>query len=209
MRVGPLLSDLDGTIADTAPAIFESLRITCAALGIELDRERELSFSLGPPLHWCLERLGVDEQRMPEAIAIFERAHVERIDLVRPMPNADVVIPELVRAGVRIGVATIKPQALAELVLETVGLREHVAVLHGRTDDLDPRTKTDLLREVIAELPGPNPIYVGDHDNDRKAAEALGIPFVSYPENSWDDIRAAVLDDAVTAAGRRRPPSGR
>lgn len=50
MRVGPLLSDLDGTIADTAPAIFESLRITCAALGIELDRERELSFSLGPPL---------------------------------------------------------------------------------------------------------------------------------------------------------------
>jgi phosphoglycolate phosphatase len=189
---GPLLSDLDGTIADTAPAIFHSLRVTCAAIGIELTPEAELSWSLGPPLHWCLERLGVPAEQMTEAIATFEDAHTRALDLVTPMPGADVVIPELAGAGVRIGVATIKPQGIAELVLSTIGLREHVDIVCGRADDLDPRTKTDLLREVYAKLAGPNPVYVGDHDNDRAAAEALGIPFFPYPDHSWDEIRAAL-----------------
>jgi phosphoglycolate phosphatase-like HAD superfamily hydrolase len=94
---------------------------------------------------------------------------------------------------VRVGVATIKPQALAELVLETIGLREHVDVVHGRTDDMDPRTKTDLLRSAFDDLPGPAPLFVGDHDNDEEAAAALGMPFLRFPQASWDDVRRAVL----------------
>ena len=191
---GPLLSDLDGTIADTAPAIFESLRVTCAALDIDLTPERELSWSLGPPLHWCLAQLGVTEAQMEEAVAIFERAHTDRMDLVTAMPGADVVIPELAAAGVRIGVATIKPQYAAELVLEKIGLSDHIDVVHGRADDMDPRTKTDLLRLAAEELRGPSPIYVGDHGNDELAAKELGIPFMWYPQNSWDEIRDAVLN---------------
>ena len=190
---GPLLSDLDGTIADTAPAIFESLRVTCAALDIELTPERELSWSLGPPLHWCLSELGVTDEQMAEAVAIFERAHTELMHLVTAMPGADVVIPELARAGVRVGVATIKPQNAAELVLEQLGLREYIDVVHGRSDDMDPSTKTDLLRSAAEELTGPSPIYVGDHGNDELAAKELGIPFLWYPQNSWDAIRDAVL----------------
>jgi phosphoglycolate phosphatase len=198
---GPLLSDLDGTIADTAPAIFHSLRVTCAALGLSLPGEDELSWALGPPLHWCLQHLGVDAPQMDEAIAIFERAHTERMDLVRPMPGAEIVLPELAAAGIGIGVATIKPQAIAETVLEAIGLRGCVDVIHGRSDDLDARTKTDLLREVAAELVGPSPIYVGDHDNDELAAADLGITFFRYPDHDWSVIRAAILDGAPTAAG--------
>lgn len=196
---GPLLSDLDGTIADTAPAIFASLHVTCDAFGISLEADRDLSFALGPPLHRCLERLGVTAERMHEAIALFERAHTERIGLVRPMPGADAVIGELAAAGVAIGVATIKPQVLAEEVLRVVGLQDCVSVVCGRTDDLDPRTKTDLLR-AAAVLPGPAPLYVGDHSNDAEAAAALGIPFLRFPEASWSDVRATVLG-LPTAAG--------
>jgi phosphoglycolate phosphatase len=193
---GPLLSDLDGTIADTAPVIFESLHLTCAAMGIELSRDADLSWCLGPPLHWCLERLGVTPERMVDAIAVFETAHTERIDLVVSMPGAEVVIRELAASGVRVGVATIKPQPIAELVLDAIGLSDHIAVVHGRSDDLDPRTKTDLVRTAMEELPGPAPLYVGDHDNDEQAARALGIPFLRYPEHSWTAIRNAVRGGA-------------
>lgn len=199
MIPGPLLCDLDGTIADTAPAIFESLHVTCAAMDIDLDRDADLSWCLGPPLHWCLEQLGVGDERLGDAIGVFETAHTERMDLVVPMPGADAVIRELHGRGVRVGVATIKPQAIAELVLSTVGLREHVDVVHGRSDDLDPRTKTDLLRLAAGELDGSHPLYVGDHVNDEVAAAALGIPFLRYPESSWSDIRAAVLAPRVSA----------
>jgi phosphoglycolate phosphatase len=191
-----LLSDLDGTIADTAPAIFESLRVTCAAIGLELTTEREMSWALGPPLHWCLTELGVTENRMREAITVFERTHLERIDLVAPMPGADVVLRELAEQGIPIGVATIKPQAMADLVLEKIGLRDCVVTVHGRTDDLDPRTKTDLLRELRGELAMAEALYVGDHDNDELAAAELSIPFLRYPDNSWNVIRDAVLSTA-------------
>lgn len=193
---GPLLSDLDGTIADTAPAIFESLHVTCKAFEIDLARDADLSWALGPPLHRVLERLGFDDERMPDAIKTFETAHTERIDLVVAMPGANVVIRELVSKGVQVGVATIKPEPIAHLVLETIGLREHVAFLCARSDDLDPRTKTDLVREASAALPGPSPLYVGDHDNDELAARDLGIPFLRYPDNSWNEIREAVRGSA-------------
>jgi len=195
--LGPLLSDLDGTIADTAPVIFASLRITCAELGIELTPERELSWSLGPPLHWCLAQLGVTESLIDDAIAIFERAHDERMDEIVAMPGADVAIRELAEAGVRIGVATIKPQYAAEKVIASIGLTGCIDVVHGRADDLDPRTKTDLLRLAFDAIPGPSPLYVGDHDNDELAAAELGIPFVRYPDHSWEQIRAAVLGEPV------------
>ena len=103
--IGPLLSDLDGTIADTAPAIFHSLRVTCAELGLTLTPEDELSWSLGPALHWCLERLGVTSARMQDAVAIFERAHTESMHLVQPMPGADVVLPALVGVLIVAGLA--------------------------------------------------------------------------------------------------------
>jgi phosphoglycolate phosphatase len=112
------------------------------------------------------------------------------------MPGAETVIPELAAAGVRIGVATIKPEPIAELVLSTIGLRAHVNALCARSDDMDPRTKTDLVRCAAAALPGTAPLYIGDHDNDEKAARDLGIPFLRYPENSWAQVRAAVRGGA-------------
>jgi phosphoglycolate phosphatase len=188
-----LISDLDGTIADTAPAIFESLHVVCAAFDIDLGHGADLSFALGPPLHSVLSELGVTDERMRDAIAVFETAHTERMSLVVPMPGAEIVIPELAVAGVSIGVATIKPKFIAKVVLRNIGLAEHIDVLHARDDDMDPRNKTDLVRGALNDLAGDSPLYVGDHPGDELAARELGIPFLSYPDNSWNDIRAAVL----------------
>jgi phosphoglycolate phosphatase len=131
---------------------------------------------------------------------VFQTAHVERIDLCTPMPGADVVLRELASSGVKIGVATIKPQSIAELVLEAVGVAGAVTALHGRADDMDPRTKTDLVRAAWDELGGDEPLYVGDHDGDKIAARELGIPFLWYPDNDWNAIRSAVLAGSASRA---------
>lgn len=195
---GPLLSDLDGTIADTAPAIVESLHVVCAAFNVAIPDD--LSFVFGPPLHWVLEQLGFTDENMADAIAVFETAHTERIGLVAPMPGADLVLRELASSGVKIGVATIKPEPIAKIVLDVLGLSDVVDALHARSDDMDPRTKTDLVREAIENLGGDDPLYVGDHAGDQEAARALGIPFLWYPENSWEAIRGAVLAGSASRA---------
>jgi len=132
---------------------------------------------------------------MSDAIAVFETAHTELIDLIAPMPGADAVLRELCEKGVAVGVATIKPAPIAAVVLDTIGLRAHITALYARSDDMDPRTKTDLVRAAVREL-GDDAIYTGDHDNDAEAAFELGLPFLRYPDNSWDAIRAAVLATA-------------
>lgn len=195
---GPLLSDLDGTIADTEPVIFECLHLVCDAFGVAIPDD--LQFALGPPLHWVLEQLGFTDENMSDAIAVFETAHTERVDLVVPMPGADVVLRELANSGIKIGIATIKPEPIAKIVLDVLGIADHVDVLHARADDIDPRTKTDLVRDAYEELGGDEPLYVGDHAGDEEAARALGIPFLWYPENSWDDIRRAVLAGSASRA---------
>jgi phosphoglycolate phosphatase len=195
---GPLLSDLDGTIADTAPVIFECLHVVCAAFDVRIPDD--LHFALGPPLHWVLQQLGFTDETMADAIAVFETAHTERIDLIVPMPGADVVLRELASSGVGIGVATIKPEPIAKLVVELLGLSDAVHVLAARSDDMDPRTKTDLVREAWDALGGDSPLYVGDHDGDERAAAELGIPFLWHPQHSWDEIRRAVLRGSASLA---------
>ena len=192
MIPGPLVCDLDGTIADTAPLIFECLHVTCAAFDITIG-DRDLMFALGPPLHWVLEQLGVDEDVMPDAISVFQTAHTERISMIVPMPGADEVLAELAHRGIGIGVATIKPEPIAQLVLEHLNIASHVTVMHARYDDLDARTKTDLVRGALAELPGDWPLYTGDHDNDELAAKECGIRFLRYPDYSWGHIRTEAL----------------
>jgi len=191
----PVLTDLDGTVVDTAPAIFESLHVTCADMGIHIERDLDLSFCLGPPLHWCLQRLGVPKDVMPDAIVAFERAHTERLHLCSPMPGAHEVLEEVHRMRIPIGIVTIKPQGIADLVLAAAGVHSFVSVVLGRTDDLDPRTKADLLREALdhPELQGPDPLYLGDHDNDEVAANDLDVPFLRYPDHSWAEIREAIF----------------
>ena len=195
---GPLLSDLDGTIADTAPLIVECLHLVCDAFGVPIPDD--LQFAFGPPLHWVLEQLGFSDENMADAIDVFQTAHVERVDLVAPMAGADVVLRELASSGVKIGVATIKPEPIASLVLDVLGLSGTIDALHARADDNDPRTKTDLVRAAFEELGGDEPLYVGDHPGDEEAARVLGIPFLWYPENSWDAIRAAVLAGSESRA---------
>ncbi len=115
--------------------------------------------------------------------------------MLSPCPGAEIVIPELAAAGVSIGVATIKPKFIAKVVLRNIGLADHIDVLHARDDDMDPRTKTDLVRGALDDLAGDSHLYVGDHSNDELAARELEIPFLSYPDNNWNEIRDAVLRD--------------
>ena len=167
--------------------------MACADFDVELARDADLQWCLGPPLHWCLTTLGVTDEQLGDAIVVFETRTPNGWACVAPMPGAEIVISELHDAGIDVGIVTIKPQKIALNVLEVIGLRDVVDALHGRADDLDPRTKTDLLREAWGELEGDAPLYTGDHDNDELAATELGIPFLRYPEHSWLDIRAAVL----------------
>jgi phosphoglycolate phosphatase-like HAD superfamily hydrolase len=164
-------------------------------MGVHLPRSTDLRFALGPPLHESLERLGVPANVVEDAIVAFERAHTDRLHLCTAMPGVKEVFEELHQLRIPIGIVTIKPQGIADLVLTQAGVHGYVDVVVGRTDDLDPRDKTELLREALdhPELQGRDPIFMGDNDSDAQAAHDLDVPFLRYPDTPWPAIRETIF----------------
>jgi len=112
-----------------------------------------------------------------------------------PMAGARETLSRLREAGVTVAVATYKRIDLAMALLGATGLTPLLDVCRGRVSDEDRRDKTAILLKVLEET-SPHrgePLYVGDHEEDRKAAEALGVDFLPYvgPE-SWDELARVV-----------------
>ena len=109
MRVGVLL-DLDGTLLDTVPLIVASFR---AALGPDLDVERDVLPYFGEPLRSALQRLAPD--RVEEYVVRYRAYNTAHPDeMVRPFPGARQALQRLRGAGVGCAVVTNKLRETAE-----------------------------------------------------------------------------------------------
>jgi len=106
------------------------------------------------------------------------------------------------RARVPLAVATSKPAALAEPLLEALGLREHFAVLAGPSLDAEAEGKTITLGRALAALHGgASPVMVGDRLYDVVAAHDHGLAAVGVLWGIGDEaeLREAGADLIVRA----------
>jgi len=184
MRVA--VFDLDGTLADTAGDLIAAANAALAETGhpASLDplRDRALAFAGGR----AMLRAGLARGRGEEAEV--ERLFPRLLDFygralavhTRLYEGAEVALERLAAAGWRLGICTNKPERLALLLIEELGLTRHFAALLG-ADSL-PVRKPDPrhLLETIARaggVPGRSAL-VGDTVTDRDAARAAGVPCV-------------------------------
>jgi phosphoglycolate phosphatase len=185
MRVA--VFDLDGTLADTSADLIAAANCALAEAGFHgrLDpaRDRALAFAGGRAmLRAGLEQAGVVDE------AAVDRLYPRLLDLyglglavhTRLFDGAEAALDGLVEAGWRLAVCTNKPERLARLLLDALGLGGRFAALLG-ADTLawrkpDPRH----VLETIARAGGrrERAVLVGDPDTDRDAARAAGVPCV-------------------------------
>jgi phosphoglycolate phosphatase len=178
-----VLFDLDGTLSDSAPGILSSLRYAFAANGLEpLDAhtEREL---LGPPFYESLPPLIGGEEKLPGVIEAYRTKYADggMFDTVAYDGIAD-VLTALRGAGVRLAVATSKPEHYAVPVVEHLGLAEYFASIGGDELDGSLRTKALVIDKVLRRLGVADPkdgvVMVGDRAHDVLGAREHGIPCV-------------------------------
>ncbi|MEY8842548.1 HAD-IA family hydrolase, partial [Cribrihabitans sp. XS_ASV171] len=101
--------------------------------------------------------------------------------------------------GYGVGICTNKPEALAELLLRRLGVRDAFASVVGA--DTLPVRKPDPepLREA-ARRAGGNPalsLLVGDSDTDRNTARAAGVPSVLVTFGPSGEEMAALYPEAL------------
>jgi phosphoglycolate phosphatase len=184
--------DLDGTLVDPRVGIVASLRAAFEAVAISHESwpDEQLARQIGVPLPTLLAGYGVPAERSAVAIEGFQR-HFASAGPVgsTPHPGIPALVDELCRREVVLAVATSKPIAAAEAVLEHHGWRDRFAVVAGARPDESGAAKVEVIAAALEALRGkglldqaqsPNrEIVVGDRAEDVAGARTNGIEAVA------------------------------
>ncbi|MGN6610039.1 MAG: HAD-IA family hydrolase [Jatrophihabitans sp.] len=173
-----VLFDLDGTLSDSAPGILASLRHAFATHGLPpLDATTERAL-LGPPFYESLPPLLGDVDVMAVIGTYREHYAAGAMYDTSPYPGVGTLLRALHADGVRVAVATSKPEHYAVPIVERLGYAPFFETVGG--DDLHGtrRTKADVIAEVLRRLGHPEPddvVMVGDRSHDVEGARAHHI----------------------------------
>lgn len=195
MRYDTVLFDLDGTLTDSSEGIVKSLQYALRVFGMERERESLLRY-IGPPIQEnFIDLLKQTGEPVERAVKIFR----ERYESVGYLENRLYEgVPEMLRrlqgAGLRLCVATSKPQYMAEIVLRHFEICGFFEVLCGSSRDGSLRHKPDIIRLVLEQSHAApeRTVMVGDRCFDLEGAKQCGIEAVgvTYGFGSAEELEA-------------------
>lgn len=183
-----LLFDLDGTLVDTAPDLVASLNAALVNEGLQPMPAAQVRALVGAGARALIER-ALDVQKQPQSSDLIERMLRFFLDYYAAhIADESVVFPGVVEAleaaraqGIKLAVCTNKPEHLAVLLLDQLGLVPFFAAICG--GDTFPARKPAALHVVgTIERAGGDParaLLVGDSEVDVQAARAAGIPVIA------------------------------
>jgi phosphoglycolate phosphatase len=190
-----VIFDLDGVLVDSRAVFLSCVNHAFDKLGLPQRTPAELLPSIGPPFAYAFaELLGVPPDAPIVAACIDgyrERYKTASLTETTVEPG----IPEALAAlhGHRLAVATSKPRAFAEPLLEAMGLRAHFDVIAGPELSARAEDKTQTLGRALEELGRTRALMVGDRSFDILAARAHGLPSIGV---TWGIGTAEELQDA-------------
>lgn len=182
-----MVFDLDGTLADTSADLIAAANACFRALGhgdlLSAKDDALTAFHGGRAmLRLGFQRLGqgdeADVDREYPRLLAYYASCLDRE--TRLYPGAMAAVDRLKTAGWRVGICTNKPEALAEDLLQRLGIRGAFDALIG-ADTLPVRKPDPLpLTETVRRCGGDpaRAILLGDTKTDRETARAAGVPSV-------------------------------
>ncbi len=193
-RFDPVLCDLDGTVVDSASGIVASIQAVARADHLTIPPGLDLASIIGLPLDQIFSQLAPVAET-PRLIREYRRHYESRaLPSTRAMPGAVETIGELHRAGIKMAVVTHKPLIYAEQILDATRLRRFFLVVVGQSMIGQGRSKTEMIQEALDRLGAPiRPVYVGDHEEDERAAGEASIPFLPFRPDDWPTLKRRIL----------------
>ena len=173
--------DFDGTVFDTVEGITKSIQYALHKHGRDAELE-ELRCFAGPPLvDKFMEVYGVLREEAEELVTDFRERYVPiGVYESSPFPGIQELLETLRAAGKKTAIATSKPQALAELLLERAKLRDIFDVVVGSGGGVNNDAKWQIVTRAM-KLCGSKPencVLVGDTKYDVEGAKKCGIPCI-------------------------------
>ena len=198
--------DLDGTLIDSDPDIRAAVNRVLATEGLAPLSTEEVRSMIGDGAKALVERAFAARGLVASAahVAAFVADYeVNAVVETAPYPGIVEALQVLKDAGHPLGVCTNKPVVAARNVLAVLGLDQYFHVVMGGDSTPYRKPNPNHLAAVLQAL-GATPeraVMVGDHANDIKAADGLGVPSVFV---SWGYGKAQgshTIDKAIELPG--------
>ena len=197
-----ILFDFDGTVFDTVEGITKSVQYALAKRGIEAELDSLRCFA-GPPLvDMFMEKFDLAQEEAEAATEDF-RERYQPIGLYecRVFPGIKELLHALIGAGLHVGIATSKPQHLAEKLLEGEGMLELFEVISGSDSDGNNNSKAAVLTRAMNALGADKKetVLVGDTKYDVAGAKACGVDCIGvrYGYAAEGELASAGADHIV------------
>ena len=207
-----VLFDLDGTLVDTADefvVVVQQLRAEHDLPPMDPARVRR-SVSNGAR---ALVQLGLgldpeDEQFESKRLRLLELYAEVLGSSAKPYPGINRLLAELARHGISWGVATNKPRAYAEPLLERIDLPSCPSlVCPDDVKDRKPHPESLYLNCRDLDCAPHQAIYIGDHLRDIQAGKRAGMltiaaayGYIESDDNPHDWGADLLTDDSNTLA---------
>ena len=191
-----VLFDFDGTVYDTAEGITKSIRWALNKRGMDAELQ-ELRKFVGPPLaEKFMEVYGFGEKDALEMVRVFrERYAPVGIFESAPFPGIKELLLSLKAAGLVTGVATSKPQNMAEELIERSGLTDCFDIVVGSFIGPNNDKKWEILTRAMEALGASkeDTVLVGVTEYDVAGAKICGIPCIGV---RWGYASPGELEEA-------------
>ena len=177
-----VIFDLDGTLLDTSAGILESVAYTAEQLAFPVLTHETLLKFVGPPLGQSfMKYYGCSEAQAQEAIRIYRgRYQAEGLLHAKPYRGIYALCKRLKAAGIRMAVATYKPEIFAQTLLRHFGFDAYCDPIHG-ADAAGRLQKEDIIRLCTEEMHASpqSCVLIGDTAHDARGAMQAGMPFLA------------------------------
>lgn len=197
MKYNYILFDLDGTLTDPKVGITKSVQYSLEKNGIIVESLSDLEKFIGPPLKESfMEFYSFNEVKSIQAIEYYREYFKDKgIFENEVYEGILILLKELKKRGLIIGVATSKPTVFAERIIEYFGLTEYFDLIIGSNLDGTRTNKAEIIRYAIEKLAVENLneiIMIGDRKHDVIGAQKNNIDSIGvlYGYGSLEEMEA-------------------
>lgn len=178
-----ILWDLDGTIIDSSPGVFESFHHTFRTLGLPDLTDEQMRPFMGPPLSNTFgDVLGFEPELVQECLRTYRDFYLNQGGALNAtvFPGVIDTLTKIKEAGITQSLATSKALVGTTLVGEHFDFLKYFDVLGTAANDLSRNSKSQVLEYALGELKKigaelSKPLLIGDRIHDIEGAREHGI----------------------------------
>lgn len=199
-----VLFDFDGTVYDTVEGITKSVQYALAKHGISAELS-ELRCFAGPPLaDKFMEVYSVTDEQARQLVEDY-RERYRPIGLLecQLFEGMKELLVKLKEKGIKTAITTMKPQEMAEMLLEREGMIPLFDVIYGSTltQNVSKQKLVEMAMDTL-NADKADTILVGDtkydiHGAHQAGIAAVGVRYGYAAENELEDAGADFIVDTM------------